>query len=346
MARLVTNPRVLEEGFVPDDVEYLDAEREAISIAVEPARYGDRPESVLLSGPRGSGKTCLSHIALAHVQKTGAEVTTVYLDCRGVSSRFDALCEILTGIGAPTFDLHQRSTPHTEILARLEEHVTAPCLIVLDEIGRLPDIELLYSLLRIPEVSLLTATSHSEEVFEALDKRVQSRLKAGFQIQMERYTDDEITAIIEERVQQGLVDGAISPRQIEVVVEEVAGDAGHGIRALRTAVRTAEEQDMNSVPDDALHHAIRQTEAGVRETALDSLSPDQEVLYSLIEDADGIAPGVLYERYQAAVETPKSRRMVRKYLAWMADENLIRRTGKTRERMYHAMPRPVLQESR
>lgn len=338
MDRLVTDPLVFEERFVPDDLRYRDAEREAVTTAFEPIRYGERPESVVLCGPPGSGKTCTVRSVIEQLQLEVDAFSATYLDCGVTSTRFEVLVEILSSVGVPTFDLHQGVTPYADILTRLEQRLGDRHIVILDEVDQLRDVQFLYSLQRISGLTLAVVTSQCDNLFAALDTRLESRLKAGFQIWFDQYSTEELAEILEHRATQGLVETAVTQRQLELIANAVDGDAAHGIRALRAAAWTAAERGAETIADEDLHEAVRETEAVVRETALDSLTPDQEMLYSLIRDADGITPSSLYEQYQALVENPKSQRTVRKYLARMVNDNLIRRTGETHERTYHAVP--------
>ena len=70
------------------------------------------------------------------------------------------------------------------------------------------------------------------------------------------------------------------------------------------------------------------------EKDVDTLTPHQRTLYEIIEEHDEISPSDLYEEYRSRIEEPKTDRTVRNYLSKMAQYDVIKAKGRSRDRTY------------
>ena len=74
--------------------------------------------------------------------------------------------------------------------------------------------------------------------------------------------------------------------------------------------------------------------AQIKQKSLDSLTPNQRVVYDIVRDHDPIGPSEIHERYTEEVEDPRTKRIVRTYLSKMAQYNLQESEGTSRDREY------------
>jgi len=56
---MITDARVLQQEFIPREVQHRDAEVNYLSSILEPVTDGEPTEPTLLHGPSGAGKTAL-----------------------------------------------------------------------------------------------------------------------------------------------------------------------------------------------------------------------------------------------------------------------------------------------
>lgn len=161
-----------------------------------------------------------------------------------------------------------------------------------------------------------------------------SHLQPSTRIYLESYTDSELVSIPKDRVRWGLQPDVISEGQLELIADVAAGDARVAIGILRVAARRATQQNRERIPTDIIRNAVSEAKAEVRQKTEEKLTPDQRFLYNIITDHGPIAPGELYERYQAEADAPKTKRMVRNYLQKLCHYNLVEADGKNRGRTY------------
>jgi len=333
---MITNARVLQEDFVPRDVEHRHAETERLSAALSPLLDGEPAETPLVFGPTGAGKTCVARYTVERLREQLLDVRATYVNCWTEHTRFGVLYTLLDAVGQ-TADVHRQSTPHDALLRRVRERDGAPFVVVLDEVDQLDEPDLLYELLGVPHLHPILIANRETDFFAGLDDRVASRLRAGPRVRFDSYGDDELVAILDARVERGFEPGSIDREQLATIADAAAGDARVAIRILRTAARTAEAEGAARLTDDHVEAAIPEARASIKQRTVDALTPHQQEVYAVVADAGEIAPGDLYERYAARVEEPKSRRTVRKYLSKMDQYNLIDAHGEKRGRTYEVV---------
>lgn len=338
MARIVTDASVFEPGFLPDEIPHRRQQLEVLANAVAPLP-GDSesavpvPAPTVLSGPTGTGKTCTVQYAIRKLSaREGLAIQ--HVGCGETEGRFDVLCRLLSGADLPTYDLHPGSTPHARLMDRLAAGLSARYVVVLDDVDRLADRDLLYGLNRLHEVSLVLVSTQPEELFAALDPRLRSRLAAGVHICFDPYEEVALRDILRQRLDRGLAAGAVTEDRLGEIATAAEGDAGWAIRTLRTAVRLAHQTDADTIGAEIIGRAIRRTVPAAPRQHVADLPPDQQVLYEVVAAADGITPAELYEQYRQRVAEPKTRRTVRTYIAELVEDGFVRAEGQTRRRRY------------
>lgn len=327
---MITDARVLQDDFLPREVVHRHSQMERIAAALEPVVAGDKPQNAFLYGPSGSGKTCIARYSLDKLTEQVLDVDTHYVDCWQHASRFRVLYDVLSGVG-PTYDIH-RSTPHDQLLQRLEE-LARPYVVILDEVDQLEDERVLRELYAIPEITMVMIANRETEVLASLDERLQSRLRNSERVAFEKYTNDQIVSILDDRVRWGLEPESITDAQLETIAEAAAGNARDAIGILRSAARRAERQ-RGTITDELIEAAIPEARTELRQKNVDRLNPHQRQLYELVHDAGEITPQTLFDEYEQAVEDPRTKRTCRSYLSKLQQYNLVDAQGEGRARVY------------
>jgi orc1/cdc6 family replication initiation protein len=333
---MITDARVLQPEFIPGEVKHRSAEVSHLSDTLRPITQGEPASPSFLYGPSGAGKTCIARHTVEQLRETVVDIDVQYVNCWEDYTRFKTLYRILDGVES-TIDIHRQSTPKDELLERLRQHSGPPYVVVLDEVDQLEDKSLLYDLYRMQNLTMILIANREEDVFSRLDDRLNSRLQSCARIRFSQYNLDELTTILEDRVQWGLTDSVISKAQLEAIADAAAGDARVAIGILRNATRVAQQQGTQGVTDAAIEEAVPEAKSEVRQKATDKLTKHQRVLYSIIVESGEINSGSLYERYCESVSEPKTRRMVRNYLSKLEQYNLIQGSGKTKARTYSSV---------
>ena len=335
---MITDARVVRPEFVPGDVVHRDAEIRALSRALDPITRDEPAETAFLFGPSGAGKTCITQYTLTRLRENVLNLQYQYVNCWEDYTRYKALYRVLEGIGN-TFDVHRQSTPTDELIERIREFEGPTCVVVLDEVDQLEDMSVLYDLYRTPGLSMVLIANREEELFAGLDGRLASRLQTAARIRFDSYTVDELTGILADRVRWGFRKDAITDDQLAIIADAAAGDARTAIGILRNTAQIASQAGAESVTADHIDAAVPEAQSEITQKDIEKLTPDQRILYEIVNQAGEIAPGNLYEEYRTRTDEPKSERMIRNYLSKMQHYNLIVANGENRGRTYEAIHR-------
>lgn len=331
---MITDARVLDTDFVPDDIlhrhDELDALSRSLAFPLE-RQHGDRS---YIFGPSGSGKTCLARYLLAKLQEEHPEVRTQYINAWQHHTPFGLLSQLVDAIG-PTHDIDERSTSHAELLDRVEERDEGLYVVVIDEADQLDDPQLLYHLERMAHLHLIFIANREEQFFATLDDRLFSRLGVGERVHLDRYSDAEIQAILERRATAGL-ELNVAPAPIREQIAALAdGDARCAIEVLKAAVQTAREAGHSQVTSADVMEAEAIARATLRQKTVSKLTRHQRVLYEILQEvAAPVAMGSIMDAYRRRVDDPKSRQTCRRYLQKLASYNLVTIEGATSGRTY------------
>jgi orc1/cdc6 family replication initiation protein len=333
---MIRDARVLRPEFVPGDIVHRTTEVNCLSAALDPVTRGERGETTLLHGPSGVGKTCIARYMADKLHENVLDLNTQYVNCWEDYSRFKALYRILEGIGQ-TYDIHRQSTPRDELLERLRDHEGSPYVVILDEVDQLEDKRVLYELYRTQSLTMILIANREKDLFEPLNARLTSRLQTAARIAFNRYSVDELVAILRPRVRLGLHVDAVTSEQLELIANAAAGDARVGIEILRVAARRATHEGLDAVSDDIIRDAVSEAKSEIRQRNVERLTRHQQIVYEIISEHGEIVPSDLYAEYRDRADNPKSDRMVRNYLKKMERYNLVRAEGHNRGRTYHSV---------
>ena len=337
---MIRDARVLRAGFVPREVEHRDAEVNHLSSVLEPITNGEPADTAIVTGPSGAGKTCISKFVTERLREEVLDVESTYVNCWRNYTRFRTLYQILDDLGQ-TIDIHRQSTPHDELVDRLQQHDGPRAVIILDEVDQLEDPGILYDLHSLEQFALVCIANKEEELFSRADDRLVSRLRSSEHVRMDKYHDEQLYDILHARAKWGLDENVITDNQLYHIADAAAGDARLAIGILRIAASTADREDQATITDEMLRDAADDARAEIRQTSLDSLTPHQQAVYDVIREYGPVGPSKIHERYSDAVDDPRTKRTIRTYLSKMVQYNLLVAQGTSRDRQYSVVTESI-----
>jgi len=337
---MIRDARVLRAGFIPKEIEHRDAEVNHLSSVLEPITSGEPADTAIVTGPSGAGKTCISKFVTERLREEVLDIETTYVNCWRNYTRFRTLYQILDDLGR-TIDIHRQSTPHDELVDRIQQYDGPRTVIILDEVDQLEDPGILYDLHGLEQFALVCIANKEEELFSRVDDRLVSRLRSSEHVRMDKYHDEQLYDILHARAKWGLDEDVITDDQLYRIADAAAGDARLAIWILRTAASEADREDEERITNEMLLDAADDARAQIRQTSLDSLTPHQQTVYGIVHEDGPLGPGAIHERYRDAVDDPRTKRTVRTYLSKMVQYNLLEAHGTSRDRQYSVVTEPV-----
>ncbi|WP_433629603.1 Cdc6/Cdc18 family protein [Halomicrococcus sp. NG-SE-24] len=330
---MITDARVLQPEFIPREVQHRDAEVNYLSSVLDPITDGNRADPALLHGPSGVGKTCIAKFLVEQLREAVVSLNYQYVNCWEDHSRFKALYRLLDGV-SQTVDIHRQSTPKDVLLERLRDAGDTPYVVILDEVDQLEDKSLLYDLYRIPHLTMILIANNEEGLFTSMDERLNSRLTDCERIHFGSYHEEELIAILRDRVRWGLTDDVIDTAGLELIAANAGGDARVAIGILRRAARKARGAPVDGITPEIIRKVTPEAKSEIKQKTVDRLTAHQKTLYDIITEHREIEPQKLYSLYCEKADDPKTKRMVRNYLSKLEHYNLIVAEGHTKARIY------------
>jgi orc1/cdc6 family replication initiation protein len=330
---MITDARVLQPEFIPQEVKHRSGEISHLSSVLSRVTDNTATDPVFLYGPSGVGKTCIAQFIVERLRQNLVEVNHQYVNCWEDQSRFKSLYRLLDGIGR-TVDIHRQSTPTDVLLERLREADDIPYVVILDEVDQLEDKSLLYDLYRMSHITMILIANSEESVFGKIDGRLYSRLSNCKRIHFRPYHEDELVAILEDRVRWGLVEDSIERSRLELIAANAGGDARVAIGILRQAAHTVRDESMEQMTAEVIRKVTPEAKSEIKQKTVDRLTKQQKLLYEIVSEHQEIPPQKLYTAYCERSNDPKTKRMVRNYLAKLEHYNLIVAEGNTKARVY------------
>jgi cell division control protein 6 len=273
--RIFKNRFALSPEYVPEKLIGRDEEIRRVNLCLSPALHNDRPMNAFIYGKTGSGKTAVAKYVLRNLEleaeKSDAKVKTIYVNCNQLNTTISVLRRICNVVN-PSIEIPATGLPTSEYYSRLWRILDCfggVAVIVLDEIDKLRNQELLYNLSRAREnmdikKSLigLVCISNSLNYKELLDPRIVSSLN-NIELIFPPYNAKQLEEILLDRAKIGLREGALGEGVIQLCAALAArehGDARKAIMLLSYACSIASEKGKELVEEEDVKEANEKLE--------------------------------------------------------------------------------------
>ncbi len=348
---LFRDPEVFEIDYVPEQFNHRDVQIRELAFQIRPGLRGARPLNTICRGLPGTGKTTSVKKVFAEIEETTKKLVPVYINCQIDNTKFAIFSQIyrrLSGHLPPASgtSFKQVFDAIARILKR-EDQVLIVCLddanylLYENEINRV-----LYTLLRSHEaypgirIGVIAIISDmSVDLPGEVDARVASVFRPT-EIYFPPYSEEEVHAILQERILQGLYPGAFSSDMLDLVVEQTmkSGDLRVGIDLIKRAALNAEHDARRTVERGDVCKAYEVSKYLHLAFSLRTLKNEEKQLLGWIAELargeDEMTAGEVYRSAAEKVPLGYTRyyEMIRKFDA-MRLLNLHYRQGRGRTRL-------------
>ncbi len=275
--------KLVRVGHVPniDRVVGRDSEIEAMGSALAPAIRGGPPETTIIYGKTGTGKSlvtrCVAREAENRAETNGYRFAHSYVDCSDYGTETQASRQMSRGLRDGLEKVaEEQSIPRKGIGAAdyrditwelLEKGSVDAFVVILDEIDKLDGDALLRSLSRARESGKADAfigvvcISNKIAYRERLSERVDSSLQDN-ELVFDPYDATQLEAILDRR-RDAFADGVLGDGVISKTAALAArehGDARKAIDMLYEAGRLAEKERADQVTEKHVDVALKRAE--------------------------------------------------------------------------------------
>jgi len=324
--KIFKDERAFAPEYVPAEIVKREREIKELAFALRPLSENRRPQSIVIYGAPGTGKTCVVKHVLEQLSDYTSRCFSIYLNCWNYPSRFSILSKIAKEMG---IFVPRRGVAVDEVWAELvgvlKQTKKVP-IIVLDEADVVAQDEqgIFYDLLRMKEnegidVEVIAITNRGE-VLSQLDTRIRSSLLQTF-MEFKRYTPAELKEIVNGRARLGLFSGAYNEEVIGVCSgfgAKNGGDARIALNLLWLAGRNAEKKGRDEISIEDVEAVKGSVLNSMKKEKIESLGEmDKKIVELIKESSEGMKSGEIY----AALG--KNERTVRLHLGKLESMGLI-----------------------
>lgn len=267
--------QLLEVGYAPGP-RHIVARNEEIrrlATALNPAIGGDAPNNAFLYGKTGTGKSLCARYATSRIVdaaiENGISIARATIDCSQENTETRAVRALAREVNEPEeTDIEVPETGfgrsrYYRLLWNVLDSQYDVALVILDELDRLENDELLLQLSRAEETEKLThcsvgivGISNKVRYRERLQERVKSSLQER-EILFAPYSRDDIREIIRSR-SEAFRSGVLSDEVLSAcasLASEEHGDARKAINLIRHAGELAISEDSETITADHVRSA-------------------------------------------------------------------------------------------
>jgi cell division control protein 6 len=328
---IITEARALRADELPREIIRRHDEMNRLADALRPAVDGDSPQTTFFEGPSGAGKTTVARRGVEKLKAKVLDIDVAYVECWDRTTT-GALRRVVDQIIAkPIHDNAGRET----LMGHLRDH-DRQVIVILDEADQLADFGIIHDLYDCRQTTLLGIVNRLEPWYSRLDERIQSRASAAIEVHFDAYTDDELAAILQDRVDWGLAPNAVASDTVEYIARQADGDARKAVSILRHAARDAERDGRDQITDAVVDEVLGAAETDVKEISLAKLSTNHRRLYEVLTDAE-LTPAEMYAAYKERDPQSRGERHVRDLRKKLEDYELVERLGHKKNRRYTAV---------
>ena len=317
---LFRNGDLFEIDYLPEEFNHRESQLKDIALSLQPALHGRRPLNIALRGLPGTGKTTAVRRIFAEVEETTRRLVPVYVNCQTENTKYGIFAKIygaLNGQQAPPTGPPVRTL--IEKVGRILSERKVVVTVCLDDANYLLYNKtlnsVLFSILRLhqdfPNARtgvILPMSTMDVKLPQELDSCVLSVLQLK-EVFFPPYTEEEIAAILKERIRKGLYPNVVSDELFDIIIEQTmrSGDLRVGLDLVKQSTLLAERAGRMTIQEDDVLAAYEVSKYVQLSASVKALtSPERSLLYMIadmaVETESYLSTGAVFE---AATENMK-----------------------------------------
>ena len=289
---IIKDSSKLDYDYIPKNLVNRDVQMHEIEVLFRPLVESNRSCTAFLMGSVGTGKTVTAKKFCRDLKDycsgKGMQLDTIYINCRNSNSENAVLLNMIRYFDQGYPD---RGFSTEEMARILRVHLTKnkkPLVLILDEVDVLlkkNSVDIIYQLTRFSDdvnkpapVSLIMISQ--ESIYELMDEASASTFRRSNMVKFNKYSWDELRAIVTERAEEALFPGRIPDEALDQIADsaEEFGDARLAIELLERAASMAENGTDGEVTVENVRAAKSMIYSTLSETKLMDLDINRKIV--------------------------------------------------------------------
>lgn len=286
------NAIALDTDFQPSIIKYRENEQQYIATCIRPLFQKRSGKNLLIHGSPGIGKTAAVRHILNELNKETEEIHTIYINAWKKDTAYKIaldMCDQLNYKFVQNRNTEELMKEVTKILNRKS------AVIVLDEIDKLKEPEIIYSLIEdVYKKAVILITNDKDWIME-VDKRIKSRLVPEL-LEFKSYNLDETKGILKQRVEYAFIPNVFDPDAFNMIVNKTfeRKDVRTGLFLLKEAGEQAELKSSRKITKEHASIAIEKLKDFNIKSSLE-LAPEELEILNFIKTSSGKTIGQIHK---------------------------------------------------
>lgn len=292
---LFINSEALDYDYLPKLLPYREDQQFYLANCIKPLFSKRNASNVLITGSPGIGKTAACRFVLRDLEMETDKIVPLYVNCWKKDTPHKVVLEICNQLNYRWIQNKKTHQLFKEIADILNKKAA---VIVLDEIDKLEDEQVIYQLLEDIYKKTLILITNDKEWISTLDRRVYSRLLPE-SLEFKPYDAKETEGILKQRIEYAFVPNVWDDEAFDLIVDKAveAKDVRAGIFLLRETGNIAEGKASKKILKEHAQAAIDRLATFKIRNSKD-LTDEANYILSLIKTHPNSTTPEIYEFYK------------------------------------------------
>ena len=284
----------LDFEYLPHIIKYRENQQKYIAECIKPLFQQRNGKNLLVTGSPGIGKTAATKFVLRELEEKGLdeEIFPIYINCWKKDTAYKIVLEICDKLKYKFTQGKHTSELIKDITKLLNKK---PVVLVLDEVDKLQDMQILYLILEDLNKKTLILITNELEFLSNIDNRIRSRLIPEF-LEFKPYNFEETYGILKQRVDYGFAKNIFNENALRLISEKTheKADIRSGIYLLKETGLIAENESSKLILES---HALRAIEK-LKDIKIESSEKRKNTFLNLIKENSGKTCFELFTLYR------------------------------------------------
>jgi orc1/cdc6 family replication initiation protein len=294
---IIKDELVLDYEYLPKIIKYRENEQAYIATCIKSLLEGRQGKNLFITGSSGIGKTAAIRSIILELQEKGLDdqVIPIYINCWKKDTSYKIALEICDQLNYKF--VQNRNTD--ELLKEITKILNKKAAVLFfDEIDRLEDHSILYTLLEDIYKKSVFLITNDKEFLSNLDKRIKSRLTPET-LEFRPYNYNEILGILKQRTEYAFYPNVINKETLELLAKQTfeLEDLRIGLFLLKESALQAENSSSKIINLEHANNAIKKL-CNFKSNSSDNLEIEKKQILSLIRNNPNVKVSDLHKIYQ------------------------------------------------
>lgn len=285
----------LDYDYIPKLIPYREKEQRHVAACIKPLFSKRNGRNLFIFGEPGVGKTVACRHLLKELEDETDDIVPIYINCWQKNTSFKVISEMCDRVGYK-FTHNKKGDELFKIVKEILNKKSS--VIVLDEIDKLEDIDVVYYILEeIYRKTLILITNYKDWLSE-LEERIKSRLMAEL-LEFKAYNKEETKGILKERMKYAFVGEIWDDDLFSAIAEKAYNlrDIRAGLYLLKEAANAAEDDASKKIEKKHVDIAIKKLDEFYIKNK-ETLEDETKFILGMIKNNSGKKIGDIFKAYQ------------------------------------------------